>query len=221
MTALALVSEPSAHLDGNVSAAVSMLAVPGFVLLGGLWVTFIGWVMLRDLPNTRIVPPSRAAIRRFALTLSVLIGVGTFVAMTWIPGGSSWWVLLTIFVIVQPDTQKTRQRLYFRVLGTVLGGAAAAVLVILIDENTIITAIGVVLAMVSGGVYLKAPYWVFACTLTAAVIFLNFTPSTALYGDAERIVFTLVGAAGVFLISAISDRFISVPPDGPVPKEAK
>ncbi|WP_168187130.1 FUSC family protein [Williamsia sp. 1138] len=207
--ALAAIAVPGTTLvDGAPNSPTSALVVAAFVLLGGLWVAFIGSFFLDDLPHRDRETPTRRDLYRFALTLTALAFVGTLAAKLVLPGGHAWWVLLTIFVVLQPGIAGSTTRTLHRVLGTVGGGLVAAVLVNLIGINTLTTAIGVIIAVLSGIAYLKAPYWAFAALLTAALMCLSFTPETVMYGYAERAGFTLLGALAVAVVLSVTDLIL-------------
>lgn len=204
--AMTVVIDPATRLAGTVPVGVEALAAAGVVFVGSLWVMLVGLILLRDVPLPKPPTPTPKELRRYGILLFLVVAPITFVAVTWFSGTDVWWVLLTVFVILQPDPAKTRTRLLERVLGTVVGGAVAAVLAVLIHAQPAVTAIGSLLAIASAVAYLKAPYWVYASTLTAAVVFLSFTPATALIGDAERIGFTLIAAVAVAAVSLLSEQ---------------
>ena len=77
----------------------------------------------------------------------MLAGATTFVAMTRLPGANTWWTVLTMFVVVQPD------------YATSLGRASA--FGIWLGSYALLTAtVAVALSVVAGVAYLTRPYWV-------------------------------------------------------------
>ena len=204
--ALAAIAAPGARLtDSAPNSLASAAVVTGFVLVGGAWVVLMGILLLDDLPHKIHEKPTDEDLRRFTIMLIGLVFSGTLAAKLWLPGGHAWWVVLTILVVLQPGIAGTSRRTFHRVLGTVAGGFVAALLVNIIGINSVTTAIGVFVAVLSGIAYLKAPYWVFAALLTAALMCLSFTPETVMHGYAERAGFTLLAAAVTVLVLKISD----------------
>ncbi|MGW6659502.1 FUSC family protein [Rhodococcus sp. NPDC055024] len=191
--------------DSAPNSLASAAVVTGFVLFGGAWVVLLGVLLLDDLPHKTHDQPTDEDLRRFTIMLVCLVFFGTLAAKLWLPGGHAWWVVLTILVVLQPGIAGTSRRTLHRVLGTVAGGFVAALLVNIIGINSVTTAIGVFVAVLSGIAYLKAPYWVFAALLTAALMCLSFTPETVMLGYAERAGFTLLAASVTVLVLKISD----------------
>lgn len=203
--ALAVVASPSTTLtDASPNTIGSAVLVAGFVLGGGLWVAAVGSVLLFDLTKHRTTPPPTPDLRRFAVVLCGVLAIATPVLMIIRPGSNGWWFLLTVLVVLEPDSATTRSRARDRVVGTVAGALAAAILVVLIDDARVTTAVGVLLVVVTAVVFLLAPYWVFVTTLSSALIFLSFTPMRAIATAEERIVFTVAGAATVVLVGLLS-----------------
>ena len=203
--ALAAIAAPGARLaDTAPNSPASAAVVTGFVLVGGVWVALIGVLLLDDLPHNAHEQPADEDLRRFTIVLVCLVFFGTLAAKLWLPGGHAWWVVLTILVVLQPGVAGTSRRTFHRVLGTVAGGLIGALLVYVIGINSATTAIGVFVAVLSGIAYVKAPYWVFAFFLTAALMCLSFTPETVMHGYAERAGFTLLAAAVTVLVLKIS-----------------
>lgn len=203
--ALAAIAAPGARVtDLAPNSFASAAVVTGFVLVGGVWVVLMGILLLGGLPHNAHEQPADEDLRRFTIVLVGLVFFGTLAAKLWLPGGHAWWVVLTILVVLQPGVAGTSRRTFHRVLGTVAGGFAAALLVSVIGINSVTTAIGVFVAVLSGIAYLKAPYWVFAFLLTAALMCLSFTPETVMHGYVERAGFTLLAAAATVLVLKIS-----------------
>ncbi|MDJ0491312.1 FUSC family protein [Rhodococcus qingshengii] len=207
--ALAAIAAPGARLtDMAPNSLVSAAVVTGFVLVGGVWVVLMGVLLLDDLPHNAHEQPADEDLRRFTIMLICLVFFGTLAAKLWLPGGHAWWVVLTILVVLQPGVAGTSSRTLHRVLGTVAGGFLAALLVYTIGINSVTTAIGVFVAILSGIAYLKAPYWVFAALLTAALMCLSFTPETVIHGYAERAGFTLLAATATVAVLKVSEMVL-------------
>ena len=132
-------------------------------------------------------PVMRYAIR---LTLAMLAGYALTVAMPrYVHGG---WILLTIALIMRANFAVTRQRRNDRIVGTLVGCAAAAALVPLLPPTA-----SLVLIIVAAGIahaYATVDYRVasFAASVMALVLIHILDPAEFLLAD--RIVDTLIGA---------------------------
>ena len=129
-TSFALIGAPMVALaSGTVAIDSSWTATTmmgGTVAAGGLWIAFIGWLARHEFPPHEPHPVSNLAAGYFAGALAALVGIGAFIAMQWATSPNAWWLILTLFVVVQPFYATTLQRSASRVLGTVLGAVIAA-----------------------------------------------------------------------------------------------
>ena len=208
-SALAAIAGPGTTLvDAPATSPISAAAVSSFVLLGGVWVAGIGYLLLYDLPQPTGEVPDRQHLYRFAIMLTALTFIGTIAAKLWLPGGHAWWVVLTVLVVLQPGRAGSTARTLQRVIGTVGGGFVAVAVVTVVADNSLTTAMGVLLAVLSGIAYLKAPYWAFAALLTAALMSLSFTPETVMHGYLERAGFTLLAAVAVGVVLWSTDLYL-------------
>jgi len=81
-------------------------------------------------------PGLQSNIFRYSLRMAVAIMVGYALSL-YLPVGHSYWILLTIVVILKPAYALTRQRNNERLLGTLAGGVAG-VLVLISTQNTLL-----------------------------------------------------------------------------------
>ncbi len=185
------------------STAAAMGAAAGIMLGSGLWVTFAGAVSLRGLRLASPKHASRRTARYLAGSLAVLVGTGTLAALRLTPDEHVWWVVLTLFAVVQPGYMATLSRTAVRVGGTIVGIAIAAVLAALNDgQGPLLVVIGLALSAAAVAAYARLPYWVYSTLLTPAVVLMTgHSASSIIHGATQRIAFTLgVGlAATVFL----------------------
>ncbi|WP_405565382.1 FUSC family protein [Polaribacter sp. Asnod6-C07] len=102
------------------------------------------------------------------LTLTTLIGfiVGHIIELQ-----QSYWILLTIIVIMRPSYSLTKERTKNRVIGTIIG-ALVGVAIVLITQNTIIYAIIAVISLIIGFSLVKQNYRNGAAFITLYVIFM-------------------------------------------------
>jgi uncharacterized membrane protein YccC len=102
------------------------------------------------------------------LTLTMLIG---FLLGYSIDVQQSYWIILTIIVIMRPSYGLTKQRTKHRVLGTLIG-AAVGVGIVVLTQNPLIYAIVAVLSLIVGFSLVKRNYRNGATFITLYVIFM-------------------------------------------------
>jgi hypothetical protein len=214
-TSFALLGAPMVTIvSGTVAIDSSWTATTtmgGSVAAGGLWIAFIGWLARHELPThePHIVP--RVVAQYFAGALAALVGIGAFVVMQWSTSSDAWWLLLTLFVVVQPFYSATLQRSAYRVLGTVIGAVIAALVAELLGELPVVVAI-VTLMVVAGAVWaqMTQPYWVYVTFLTPAVILPTSSQTEAvLFADVQRVAFTVCAAAVAVGVLTIGHRLVT------------
>ncbi|MCY7357236.1 MAG: FUSC family protein [Rudanella sp.] len=75
---------------------------------------------------------------RYALRMAIACLVGYGVATFWSSGYHSYWILLTITVILKPAYALTRQRNTDRLLGTLAGGLIGVILLVTVSNTTVL-----------------------------------------------------------------------------------
>lgn len=217
--ALSVIAAPHADLlDGQAYPAAALAnaaVVSGFTLVAGLWVAGFGSLLLTGLGGGHETRPWDRELTVFGATLAVLLGAATFVIMQITGGGNAWWILLTILVSLTPTANRSINRALQRAGGTILGGAVAGALVVLLPSNTTLTVVGALAAIGSAIAYLKAPYWGFAASLTLALVLLTFPVGRVLRGDLERVGYTVVAAALIIAVTFAVDRTVALLTSGP------
>lgn len=214
LAALALIDPPSVRLaHETVPAAHSpqgALVLAGFVLLGGLWATVIGRLLVRDFPVPRPRSVDLLAAVYFAAALVVLAGATTFIAMTRLPGANTWWTVLTMFVVVQPNYATSLGRASARVGGTLAGAVAASAFGIWLGSYALLTAtVAVALSIMAIVAYLTRPYWVYVILFTPAVILMSAQGrETLLDIGLQRVLFTLGSAVLATVVLAVGHRIL-------------
>ena len=214
-TAFALIGGPLVTLpSGTVSPSTSvaaLAAMAGWVAFGGVWTALVGGLLTRGmhLPGPHPVP--RRAATYFAVALAALVGVATYVAMGWVGSPNAWWLLLTLFVVVQPYFAATASRAVARVGGTVAGAVLAGVAAHLLSGSPgVLSVVALVLTGAAAWAYLKRPYWVFTLFLTPAVILqTSGGEDVVLAADLERALFTVVAAAVAVAVLAVGHRVLA------------
>jgi uncharacterized membrane protein YccC len=214
-TSFALIGAPTVALaSGTVAADSSGAATTmmgAYVAAGGLWIAFVGWLARHEIPphEPKTVPADAA--RYFAVALAVLVGIGAFVALQWATVPNAWWLVLTLFVVIQPFYAATLQRSASRVLGTVLGAVFAAIVATLLEGLPVVVSIvTLVLTAVAAWAYVHRPYWVYATFLTPAVVLqTSGGADPVLFADLERATFTVGAAAVAVGVLTIGHRIVT------------
>lgn len=214
-TSFALIGAPTvAVASGTVaidSSWVATTTMGGTVAAGGLWIAFIGWLARHELPRHEPHTVPTLAARYFAAALAALVGVAALIAMQWATTPDAWWLILTLFVVVQPSYAATLRRSAPRVLGTVMGAAVAALVAELLEGLPVVISIMTLMVTV-GAVWAKLtqPYWVYVTFLTPAVILPTASQTEVLlFADVQRVAFTIAAAAVAVGVLSIGHRIVT------------
>lgn len=154
-----------------------------------------------------------SATFRHALRLTIAILCGMIIGEL-LPLQNSYWILLTIVVILRPGYGLTKSRSFERIIGTVIGGMGAFGIVLLIDDVYVITSLAII-SMILGYSMSNINYKVGATFVTMYVVFL-YSMLTPDVRDVVgyRIIDTVVAAAIAFLANNFlwpSWEFLSIP----------
>ena len=138
---------------------------------------------------------------RHSLRVSFACLVG-FIVVRWIDYGQySYWILLTIAFIIKPAFSLTKQRNKERLTGTIIGGAVGVLILILVNNTTLLFII-MVLFMTSTYSFLRTNYLAMVLSVTPFVLILfNFLGLGFIEVAKERIFDTLIGCAIAFPVS--------------------
>ncbi len=136
---------------------------------------------------------------KHAVRVSLVCLVGFITARTIAMGHHSYWVLLTIIVILKPGFSLSKQRNYQRLIGTIGGGIIGILILMLIKDKTIEFIVLIVLMM---GTYsfLRLNYVVSVIFMTPYVLILFKLLGVGMVVD-ERIIDTLIGSTIAFIAS--------------------
>ncbi|MBF0695259.1 MAG: FUSC family protein [Flavobacterium sp.] len=154
-----------------------------------------------------------SATFRHALRLTIAILCGMIIGEL-LPLQNSYWILLTVVVILRPGYGLTKSRSFERIIGTVIGGMGAFGIVLLIDDVYVITSLAII-SMILGYSMSNINYKVGATFVTMYVVFL-YSMLTPDVRDVVgyRIIDTVVAAAIAFLANNFlwpSWEFLSIP----------
>ena len=137
-----------------------------------------------------------SAIFRHSVRVALMMLIGYLVSKLFPFGHHSYWILLTILVILKPGFSLTKKRNYERLIGTVAGGLAGAFILIFIKDQTVLFIL-LLLFMVASYSFQRLNYVVSVIFMTPYILILfHFLgASDNLLIARERITDTLVGSA--------------------------
>lgn len=136
----------------------------------------------------------QSAFFRHSLRLSLIMVIG-FLAGFYFSIQNSYWILLTIVVIMRPNYGLTKQRTRKRIVGTLIGGALAIGMVFLI-QNTTLYAILALVSLTLAFSLIQKNYTTAAIFITLSIVFIYALMRPDILQVIKfRILDTLVGAA--------------------------
>ncbi|WP_317204852.1 FUSC family protein [Janthinobacterium sp.] len=161
------------------------------------------------LSNLRLDSP----VFRFALRVAMAISTGLLIAGFLPYAAHSYWIVLTIIIILRPTFSMTKQRRSDRIIGTVIGCVVTAVVIKFIANEAVILAI-LFLATVATPtfIYLRYRYAAIAVSIMILLQMHLVAPGNANL-ITERLIDTFIGAAvaSVFSFVLASWEYQSLP----------
>ncbi|AVR47478.1 FUSC family protein [Christiangramia fulva] len=131
---------------------------------------------------------------RHSLRLSLIMIIG-FLAGFYFSIQNSYWILLTIVVIMRPNYGLTKQRTRKRIIGTLIGGALA-VGILFLTQNTTVYAILALVTLTLAFSLIQKNYTTAAIFITLSIVFIYaLLKPDVLKVIKFRVLDTLVGAA--------------------------
>ena len=154
--------------------------------------TDISWKLLRD--NLTI----KSDIFRHALRVSIAATSGYILSQLFMLG-HSYWILLTIIVILKPAYSLTKKRNYQRVLGTVAGALAGLVVLHFIKDNRALFFI-MLLFMMGTYSFIRTNYLLAVICMTPYILLLFHLLNSGQFKIVitDRIVDTAIGSVIAF-----------------------
>lgn len=136
-----------------------------------------------------------SAIFRHAIRVSLVMFIGYLVSKLFPFGHHSYWILMTILVILKPGFTLTKQRNYERLIGTLLGGLAGATIIILVKDKTALFCL-LLFFMIASYSFQRLNYVISVIFMTPyiLILFRLLSGSDNLIIAQERIVDTLIGS---------------------------
>ncbi|GJM05457.1 MAG: hypothetical protein DHS20C09_14480 [marine bacterium B5-7] len=144
----------------------------------------------------------RSTAFRHSIRLASGCLLGYLISLLLPNGQHSYWILLTLLVILKPDFSLTKTRNYERIIGTIAGGLSGA-LILLLVQNEMAKLILLILFMILAFSFNRTRYAISVLFMTALIlILLSFIYETSnLYLTSERILYTVIGSAIAFTSS--------------------
>jgi len=140
---------------------------------------------------------------KHALRVSLVCLIGFATAKTVSLGHHSYWVLLTIIVILKPGFSLSKQRNYQRLIGTICGGVIG-ILILTFIPDTSAQFIFLIIFMLGSYSFSRLNYVVSVIFTTPYVLILFKLLGVGLLNVAqERIIDTLIGSSIAFIASYV------------------
>lgn len=157
----------------------------------------------------------KSSVFKYSLRIAVVCLIGFIIGKLFVLGNHSYWIILTILVIMKPGFSSTKQRNYERVIGTIIGGIIGAVILVFIKDETI-RFMFLMLFMLITYSFIRIKYVIGVIFMTPFILilfsFINADNNVTVIAS-ERILDTLIGSFLAFVSSYIlfpdweSDQF--------------
>ncbi|GGZ28939.1 membrane protein [Echinicola pacifica] len=143
-----------------------------------------------------------SSVFRHGIRLAVTCLLGFFVSMQMSLGSHSYWVILTILVILRPGYSLTKKRNTQRMLGTVAGGVTGVLILYFVPDFTI-RFIFLILFMILAYSFLRTRYFLAVLFMTPFIfiVYALLYPESDFMIVQERILDTFVGSGLAYLAS--------------------
>ena len=142
-----------------------------------------------------------SSIFKHALRVGIVMLIGYAVARFQTYGEHSYWILLTIMVVLKPGFSISKKRNYHRILGTLIGGLIG-ILILALVPNTTVQFIFLLIFMTGTYSFQRLNYIVSVIFMTPFILLLfKFLGVGGFDLVQERVVDTLIGSAIAFLAS--------------------
>ncbi|TXD95351.1 FUSC family protein [Gillisia hiemivivida] len=144
----------------------------------------------------------KSAIFKHSLRLALVVMVG-FTIGAYFSLQNAYWILLTIIVIMRPNYGLTKERSKQRILGTLIGGAIATGIVLLIQDTKVYAVLGI-LSLIIAFSMVQRNYKTSATFITLSVVFIYALLKPDVLNVIQyRIIDTIIGAGLAAIGNAI------------------
>jgi uncharacterized membrane protein (TIGR01666 family) len=146
---------------------------------------------------------STSSIFRHSIRVSIVFLIGFLVSKLFPFGHHSYWILLTLLVILKPAYSLTRKRNIERLIGTFIGGIVGALILIYVKEQSVLF-VFLLIFMIGTYSSQRLNYTVSVLFMTPYIlIFFSFLGENNIDIAKERMIDTLIGSFIAFLSSLI------------------
>lgn len=143
----------------------------------------------------------QSSIFRHALRVAIVSLIGYGVSHLLPLGHYSYWIMLTIIVIMKPSYSLTKQRNYERIIGTVIGGLLGVAIILLVKAETARFVL-LLIFMIGAYSFQRLNYKISVLFMTPYLLLLfSFLGANNIDIAKQRIVDTLLGSSIAFLAS--------------------
>ncbi len=142
-----------------------------------------------------------SSIFRHALRMMITCGVGFAISKFISTGHHSYWILMTIIIILKPGFSLTKEKNYDRLIGTLAGGVIGLIILAFISDRYVLYAL-IIFFMIGTYTFVRLNYIVMVIFLTPYVLILfDFLGLGALNVANERLSDTAIASGLAFLAS--------------------
>lgn len=145
----------------------------------------------------------KSSIFRHSVRVSLMFLIGFLVSKLFPIGHHSYWILLTLLVILKPAYSLTRKRNIERLIGTFIGGIAGALILIYVDDQTVLF-VFLLIFMIGTYSSQRLNYTVSVLFMTPYILILfSFLGENNINIAKERMIDTLIGSFIAFFSSLV------------------
>jgi len=138
-------------------------------------------------------------IFRHSLRVALATTVG-YIVSKFFPFGHSYWILLTIIVILKPAYSLTKKRNYDRLLGTLAGAAIGFTILYFFRERNVVLVCMIIL-MAGAYSFMRTRYFIFVLLMTPYILLLFYLLNSHDFKTIilDRVIDTFIGSGIAFL----------------------
>lgn len=142
-----------------------------------------------------------SSVFRHSLRMMITCGLGFTISKLISYGHHSYWILLTIVIILKPGFSLTKQRNFERFTGTIIGGLIGLLVITFVHDSIVLFMI-MAFFMVGTYTYVRLKYIVMVIFMTPYLLILfNFLGLGILDVAGERLLDTAIGSLLAFMAS--------------------
>lgn len=179
---------PASELTGADLAALG--ALTGVSALAA-----VGLVRLLPAGQHRLggkISRSRALGFTVMLALAATLTTAIAVAGQW--GHAGGWLIMTPFIVLQPDLHSALHKSTKRAFGTMVGFVIAFVIALVVSHGWVVYALGIVFAALAvEAVRRHWDYWAYAAALTVAIVLIEGAGTSITQTSVLRLAATILG----------------------------